>query len=440
MQLVRRLSGLQWLAFVLITAPAIYLTWFVYTYTVNVPFWDQWEIVPIIQNINDGNLNWNDFWKQHNEHRLLLPRIIMITSAYLTNWNLKTETLISIMLAVMSFGLLIKTVQLTYKKPFTWQVYGLLVLCSLIWFSPVQFENWLWGWQIQWYLNVLAVMGVIYSIALLLRNKDSNGALIAGVGSAAVAQYSLGNGVLLWPILLLSLWFIGIEKKKLAIAAAAGVVSTLAYYIGYHNPDGPSKTLALKEPLDFIKYYFAYLGRPLTYRPKLSFLLGVAMTITYAVAALYLLIKRRKQFNASLPWFALGLYVFMSAGITSLSRLGFGVVTSMTSRYSTISSLLVVSLILLLYMNREIVKKVFRIKQYFGYLIAAAYVTVAVLVAFNFSWGIDKAQKQSAYLTDIRTCTHRNEPEEICYLSAYPSVKIVKPRLEYLKSIKWGGY
>ena len=50
--------------------------WFVMTCGKNVPFMDDWEIVPALSGAQPITANW--LWSQHNEHRIPLPRLLLL--------------------------------------------------------------------------------------------------------------------------------------------------------------------------------------------------------------------------------------------------------------------------------------------------------------------------------------------------------------------------
>jgi len=59
-------------------------TFFVGKNTVDIPFWDQWGLVPILS--NKINL-WNLFIYQHNEHRIGVGLIIISLLSRLSHWS-----------------------------------------------------------------------------------------------------------------------------------------------------------------------------------------------------------------------------------------------------------------------------------------------------------------------------------------------------------------
>src|ERR1051326_737287 len=54
---------------------------------VNVPFWDEWEIVPLLGPANRSQISIDVLWAQHNEHRIVLPRLVWLGMARMFGWN-----------------------------------------------------------------------------------------------------------------------------------------------------------------------------------------------------------------------------------------------------------------------------------------------------------------------------------------------------------------
>jgi hypothetical protein len=426
------------LLFGLVSLPIIYLGTLLVLKTVNVPFWDQWELVPIIHDYETGHLSLHDLWQQHNEHRIFFPRIVMMVLAVITHWNTRVEAFAGFLIAILGFGVLCLIFWQSQKRITIGTVF-LLALFSTIWFSPAQFDNWLWGWQIQWFLCVLGVMIVAYSLGIIARERlVSIFSIAILLGGGILAQYSLGGGVLIWPIAIAALIYLRVAKKITLLTSGLALITTALFYFRYKNPNGPSKSLAFHEPVKFFKYFFIYLGRPLSYFHKVTLVLGFITFMVFVSASIYLLLKKPKVFTTLLPWVALGLFAIFSAFITDLSRLGFGVEQAYSGRYATISSLLLISTIMLIYSIRNDIKKL--VPSHMKMLQVTAGLAIVILVAINFVWGVNGTEKQSQYLSDIQHCTHQPKPYDICLLSAFPIKSELVPRLNYLKSIHWGGY
>ena len=64
--------------------PAIVLLADIRAFAVNIPFMDDWQFVPLLEKAKNGTLTFQELWAPHDEHRLLLPRIIIIVSMFAT--------------------------------------------------------------------------------------------------------------------------------------------------------------------------------------------------------------------------------------------------------------------------------------------------------------------------------------------------------------------
>ncbi len=435
---IRKLLADDRTALVAILIPIFLLSVLIVSRAVNTVFWDEWEQVSIFQHIHSGHLYFNDFWRQHNEHRILFPTIALVLIEKLTHWNVIIECLVSFAIAIVSFVLLLRTFKATGKESNKSPL--LLLLLSLVWFSPVQVENWLWGWQLEWFMSVLGVMLVTFSLSKVKASRLPPILLAALLGGGILAQYSLGNGTLIWPIAIAALLYKRLRIKQLTAVTLTAVASTTIYYWHYVTPIGaPPRALALHEPVGYAKFVSMYLGRPLSYLHQPAMILGFILLSAFLLLSCYLLIRERTRFNRGIPWIFLGLYALASSLVTGLARLGFGVNEGTTSRYTTISLLLLVSTIVLYWQNRDIAKKLLP-KQAYNVVVGIVTTGLYACVLANVYWGIHAFNTQHALLTHIKTCTSQAVPSDECLLKTYPDANLGRERVQYLKSIHWAGY
>jgi hypothetical protein len=52
-----------------------------------------------------GTLGFADFFAQHNQHRILFPRLIFFGLGRLTHWNIRAELFVSWFLALSGFSI-----------------------------------------------------------------------------------------------------------------------------------------------------------------------------------------------------------------------------------------------------------------------------------------------------------------------------------------------
>lgn len=126
----------------------------------------------------------------------------MISLAVLTGWDTRYEVATNIILAVASSALLWLLLRRTFAHRTVLAVAAFVV--SVIVFSPSQYENWLWGWQIQWFLNLLALIAAVWALSGWRQSPWPR--LVVAAAAATVATYSLASGFLVWLICLPLIW------------------------------------------------------------------------------------------------------------------------------------------------------------------------------------------------------------------------------------------
>ena len=416
--------------------PALLILLAIIHYGVNTPFWDDWEMVPLFQKVDRGTLAFSDLWAQHNEHRILFPNIVLLVSAYMTHWNLHFELLISFAFSLVSVMLL----YLMLRSRFRTFGFALIATAALsIWFySPIQWQNWLWGWQVEWFMCVAGVVAAIYFLDRLGQSSTQKTfLLIAASCSALVATFSLGSGILIWPLGLGIMFLYKRRRKEMITWGLSGVASALLYYYHYQKPAGsPPLTTFIREPVGLVKYFLTLVGGPFGGTMDLRMLMG-GLLVLILVPLGYFVWIRRKQIYLFMPWISLIVFSLMVDLITAISRLGLGVAQSMNSRYTAVSLLLTIGftgLILTILDNLRVAHKY----KIFIWLCLAA--VVLPLLWSSYVNGIEGMQTRSTYLRYIAACTRLTNPSSKCLSYTYPNPDLVRTRLVYLKQKHWSGY
>lgn len=420
-----------------LSAPLLVLVLALIKTSVNVPFWDQWELVPLYEKLRQGTLTFSDFFAQHNEHRILFPRFIMAGLAVFTAWNVLYEVAVNVLLAVAVFGVLWLLIKHTFTQSRI-RIAAAFVL-SLILFSPIQFENWMWGWQIQWFLNVL---GLAVSVWALWAWRAKEPWLKLGVAAiaAAIATYSLASGFFVWLVCLPLVLFAKDLRKFWPAWVGAAILVVGSHYIGYVDPAyHPSKLIFLKEPLQFTTYFLVYVGRPLV----VDFLVSVPVTLlyllTFALGLVRVAQKHLREITTTLlPWLCLGLYGLLAAASTAVSRLGLGIEQAYSNRYITLSNLILISGVILAFkLVEHSTGKTLRAVRMGGITILTA---VVLVLSVNYYKGLAQMQEREIHLKKVQHCAQTaTSAEDDCLLLLYPNKEVVWPRLQYLRSIHWGG-
>jgi hypothetical protein len=336
--------------------PPALIAWTVYHQAVAVPFWDDWELVDLLHRASLGTLRFADFWTQHNEHRLVLPGLLMLGLARATAWDPRVTMAASVVISLVTLGVLGIIVDRSFRSSApalrSWVILG----ASLMTFSMVAWQNWLWAWQVQIFMNGLAACSVAWALGRY--GPRWPGPLLA-VLAAIAGTLSFANGLVLLAVVPIVL---SVDPRDAGSGRRAGIVTALIgfvviaiYMVGLDLPPAhPSPLIALAHPLALGAYVLVYLGSPLAVGwwlatssvpavIALSAAFGAVGLVIVAAGAFFA--RRRVEHAALVPWLALVLFTVLSGTMTGVGRLGTSLDSALASRYTTTSGLFWVSVI-----------------------------------------------------------------------------------------------
>lgn len=98
----RGAAGFVWASWALAVSAALGL---VLVFGSNVPYWDDWDMVPVLTGEQPVTLSY--LWSQHNEHRLLLPRLALLGLLRLTGWDFRSGMVANVLLlGLLALGMI----------------------------------------------------------------------------------------------------------------------------------------------------------------------------------------------------------------------------------------------------------------------------------------------------------------------------------------------
>ena len=353
--------------------------------------------------------------------------------AYITHWHLGFQMLCSLAISVISVAVLTIFVWQTIKDKRLAAASSVLV--SFWFFCTVQWENWLWGWQIEWFMCIAAVLVTLLLVnQFTLRRQSPYLLVLAGV-SAIIATFSLGSGILVLPIVLA--WLM-IKNQKRAYVISWAVFSVLpaaAYYLKYKRPADSTPTVyLLHHPMQVIEYFFVYIGRPMSDNVGLAGAWGGAFFSLLMLTG-FLAWNKKAHIEKFLPWVAILAFSMAADCITTISRVGFGLEQAVSSRYTAISLLFIISLLGITATLISVCTKGHQ-RKLAGLLVA---VNIPLLILSNIQ-GLQGYRDRSAHMGVIKDCTHMPNPTKECLLVTIPGTGVDKKDLDYIKNKHWAGY
>lgn len=326
------------LPWALLLLPILQGFWFVHRYGVNVVWIDQWDgMAPLFEKWFAGTLHFADFWAQHNVHRCLVPRIVMFLLGLLTRWNTVAEMyatqIVLALLLMILIGMFLRDCKSQYRL---W----LMLPIGFLAISLRQIENFLWGWQLAFVMAAATTVAALACLSLLNQPKRQALKLGGALLFAAAATFSSAFGLLVWPVGLLPILLAPLERRRKTLLTAGWIVAAMSAWLAYFcDYVTPSRQL----PIAFSFEYFAnILGSSLFERMPAATTLGVIVLLLIGVIAV--LVYREGQWGRHSFWLALLAYGLLVQLQITLGRSEFGAEQALTSRYTTCSLLIIISI------------------------------------------------------------------------------------------------
>lgn len=437
------------LIYPVILLPPLLIFLFIKFYSINVPYLDQWDgFVNLLPSLNAGKLSIFDLWNQHNEHRIIFPKLIMIFLAHFSHYNVIWEQYFSLIIQCLTFFILLNLLNISFSFSSNHLKIFLLIMFSIFLFSMVQYENWSWGIQLLVFLNICAV---IFSTYAFFKWPDSWIGIIFTAIGAIVAAYSFANGIIIFGIIFYYLLFNKKNTKTSFIIfwLIISLIICLSYFYKYEKPDyHPSLLSFIEHPLHFIFFIMAYIGSPLGiyFGLKGAVLFGF-LGISIFIILLFLKFKFRhadNSLNISNPFFMPFIYVILTAIVTGIGRSGFGASQALYSRYTSFSVLFWIVLLTIAvswidenYNNLNYFKK-----KIILFITAIAFFSVIIFHSFSYAKGLNEFKNHYARLSQVYPLLKYRKfygtPSEFSIL--FPSPPMLYKGIEILRNQKIGPF
>lgn len=232
---------------VLLVPAGVYL-WFVLRFGVNVPYQDDWVMVPLVHSVRTGSLTLSGLWAQHLQNRVLFPNLAMLAILVPTGFDTRWEMLASVGLLVLGFVLF----AIAHHR-ITRRSWAVLVPAAFVCFSLIQYLTALHGYALSLYLIVATASGAL--LALVASARRPGIWLGVAVVLALVASYSSLQGMAVWPAGLTLLAARGRAPRIAAVWIAMGLTAGAVYLVGFHlGSDGHSAAWAVQHPAPALQF------------------------------------------------------------------------------------------------------------------------------------------------------------------------------------------
>lgn len=352
----------------------LYLGYLVMSQATNIPTWDQWAELFILEKYYENRLTIGDFFESYAGHILVFPRLIWLPLGLMTQWDVRYELPINLFIGLCIY-LFYRFV--IFRKLGLDQKYNLLVFSAIavFVFSLTQFQNWMWGWQLQIFLCSLFA---IISLALLTLYDPGLRTTALAAAAAIIATFSFAAGI--------NVWFVGfvvllIRCRRLACIIPWIILATACISIDIIQSRAstlPNSLFRSDNFLDYIGFVCVYIGAPVgtaVYDATVALYNGIAALLLAVTLCLTFAYSENRKHPAVLCFSAIIAFSILVAVLVSITRdVNFG--TAAPSRFMSFSIHFWISLIGLIF---------FYIKTYSGQKVKKYFLITSVVIMVSVS-------------------------------------------------------
>lgn len=358
--------------FLLVLIPIVTCAWLVRRGATDVRYYDDWMMAETLVKYEDGTLTWHDIFAVQMEHRLAVPRLIMlglhITFGKDMRWEIAATFLFLCGTAFNLVWLLRRATGLSEVRQ--WWLPAMMMF--LVLFSPVQWQTLLWPICFTSVIpGFCLTLAMVFWFSRLSRPAALTGAFVC----ALAATLTFASGLLIWVLMVPTILMAKPEMptltrwKYVAAWLVLAIVSLGTYFHDFENAVRPefaynqgnavtmshNVSVFLSNPSRAVNFVLTFLGCHLMrglHRNSIEFawLLGLFSVLLFAAALLSLAYWRRRDgaaWSRALPWLLLGFHSAGTGGMIAMGRMWVtrSLAQAVTARYSAYSLYLTLGLI-----------------------------------------------------------------------------------------------
>jgi hypothetical protein len=216
-----------------------------------IPEWDYWETVAQIPRFEafDPSV----LWEQRYEHRAVFAEMVYGADYLFFQGRQILPSVLNVVLYAAALALFALTMWRAAGVS-RYAAFAAVCLVAVILAFP--------GVTYSLSLPILvhffmAQLGVVAALWLLARGK-----LWGAIAAAVVATFSLANGLGVWPILIFFALVRREPMRRVGILTGAFILTTAAFFTGYHSLGHFNPAGALAHPSYLAAYFLRYVGMP----------------------------------------------------------------------------------------------------------------------------------------------------------------------------------
>lgn len=293
-------------------------------YYMPLPIWDYWRVVEDFPQFKALHLQF--LWRQHNEHRIIFPELVFLLDMLLWHGRQFLPLIVSFLCYLSTWAAIAWAILSDCRLSRGVRATAILIPGIIIgWQGSVSLLA--WPFLLQWTLTEAAAIFSLLWLSLAGTKKAAtNSYLTLAIAAAVVVNYSSGNGLLLWPVLIAAGFVLPLRKQQRIALVLCSMLSAGLYFVGYQFSNSLNIANFFRHPVYFLEFIGAYLGMPFGVAdignvPHFDVYLGLASlaaaTFLFVCAVRAGLLKTRP----AIILFGFYCFVLLTAIITAAGRM-----------------------------------------------------------------------------------------------------------------------
>lgn len=296
------------------------------SYGRNIPLAEDWLLVAPLTDHEPNLVRW--LWSQNNEHRIPLPRLILLGLLKLTNGDFRSGMLFNILLLSLIAAISIQVARSLRggRNSYADAFFPIALLNIGHW------PNLFWSWQLTFVLPTALTYIILWLLLLDPRLTNLRSAWIAGI-SLILLPLCGANGLLFVPFLSLWLIYCGVlhyksvkvEQQWLSVFLIASVAIALGlvgiYFYGYQRPTWNPPSPGLGATLETAAKFLAYSFGPVAAWSWRLFIIAALIVVVPSVGIVFREALRTRGYERSR---AMGILLFCSILALFALAIGYG--------------------------------------------------------------------------------------------------------------------
>ena len=315
---------------IICSAPAIYGFYYIESYAVDIPYWDQWDhIVLWTIQYYEGDFDPAILIAQWNDSRPAVPNVITLITSLFTDLNIKIMFYLGYMFYIVSILFIIYLL----KADTDFDRVTLLLLIPILYyaFNPYYMMRFISNaGSVQYPILILTALITLY---FLYMSKNSYPYFLASIFAGSLCTFSFAAGLSIWFAGLVQLCIQNMDHKniKICVWISSAFIILYIYFIqlgfvtkGLHSTDAYSSfsEALFQYPIHKSLCFMGTLGAQVIHQREIALYFGLILSI-YIVILIYIN-RGYLELDRFSKWYGLLAFGTLTSIEVALTRSGSG--------------------------------------------------------------------------------------------------------------------